>query len=243
MASTASTSFNNPSAFNQQPPSSLIKHHRPYFSPAEVASLSTKQRGKLSERAEEKSRQTACSFAENVGGRMGLYVACCWLPLLLSNYLASVCWLRLGNRPQPKKNDSNSSVALSSLSPLLPAQGLYLYRSFRSFPFRLLVWTSCCLSKAHQLRYTYYDAQDVVLACLYVSCKLHDTLKKPREIVLASFAVRFPELLKAKGVKGGMGVLGEGDVDPVVRISRALLDGSEAHRCLVGTFPSYSLAM
>lgn len=51
-----------------------------------------------------------------------------------------------------------------------------------------------------------------VLATLYVSAKLHDTLKKPREIVLASYGVRFPELL------GGKATLGEGDVD--VNVSR-----------------------
>lgn len=55
-----------------------------------------------------------------------------------------------------------------------------------------------------------------VLATLYVSAKLHDTLKKPREIVLASYGVRFPELL------GGKASLGEGDVD--VNVSRSHTD-------------------
>jgi hypothetical protein len=35
--------------------------------------------------------------------------------------------------------------------------------------------------------------QDVSLAALYVSTKMHDTLKKPRELLAVSYAVRFPE--------------------------------------------------
>lgn len=49
------------------------------------------------------------------------------------------------------------------------------------------------------------------MACLYVSTKLHDTLKKPRDILMAQYAVRYPDLAaKAK-------VLGEVDMDPNVR--------------------------
>ena len=33
----------------------------------------------------------------------------------------------------------------------------------------------------------------MALAALYVSTKMHDTLKKPRELLAASYAVRFPE--------------------------------------------------
>lgn len=53
--------------------------------------------------------------------------------------------------------------------------------------------------------------QDVALATLYVSTKMHDTLKKPREILMASYSVRFPELA-AKLQAGG----GEVDMDPNV---------------------------
>lgn len=58
--------------------------------------------------------------------------------------------------------------------------------------------------------------QEVSLASLYVSTKMHDTLKKPREILMASYAVRFPELA-AKSKLGG-----EIDMDPNVRCSRLL---------------------
>jgi CTD kinase subunit beta len=62
--------------------------------------------------------------------------------------------------------------------------------------------------------------QDVILSALYVSSKLHDTLKKPREIVLASYAVRFPDLMNKAKAKGGagIGVVGEADVDPAVSL-------------------------
>ena len=35
--------------------------------------------------------------------------------------------------------------------------------------------------------------QDVALAALYVSTKMHDTLKKPHKLLAASYAVQFPE--------------------------------------------------
>ena len=55
--------------------------------------------------------------------------------------------------------------------------------------------------------------KDVSLAALYVSTKMHDTLKKPREILMVSYAVRFPELAaKSKSVAG------EVDMDPAVCI-------------------------
>jgi len=55
--------------------------------------------------------------------------------------------------------------------------------------------------------FSYYD---VTLAALYVSTKMHDTLKKPRELLMVSYAVRFPELMaKSKSIGG------EIDMDPV----------------------------
>lgn len=55
--------------------------------------------------------------------------------------------------------------------------------------------------------------QDVTLAALYVSTKMHDTLKKPRELLMVSYAVRFPELVaKSKSVGG------EIEMDPAVSL-------------------------
>lgn len=51
---------------------SHIKHHRPYFTPAQVERLSAKQRGKLSLSREERARQHACGFIDAVGVRSGL---------------------------------------------------------------------------------------------------------------------------------------------------------------------------
>ena len=53
--------------------------------------------------------------------------------------------------------------------------------------------------------------KDVTMATLYVSSKMHDTLKKPRDLLMVSYAVRFPELA-AKAKHGG----GEVDIDPNV---------------------------
>jgi CTD kinase subunit beta len=54
-----------------------------------------------------------------------------------------------------------------------------------------------------------FNYHDVTLAALYVSTKMHDTLKKLREILMVSYAVRFPELAaKSKSVGG------EVDMDP-----------------------------
>ncbi|XP_006462585.1 hypothetical protein AGABI2DRAFT_152024 [Agaricus bisporus var. bisporus H97] len=44
---------------------------------------------------------------------------------------------------------------------------------------------------------------DVCLAALYVSTKMHDTLKKPRELMAVSYAVRFPELAAKSKHPGG----------------------------------------
>jgi len=56
-----------------------------------------------------------------------------------------------------------------------------------------------------------FGYQDVTLAALYVSSKMHDTLKKPREILMASYTVRFPEqAAKSKSI------VGEIDMDPAV---------------------------
>ena len=46
-----------------------------------------------------------------------------------------------------------------------------------------------------QVLFGFYGSciQDVALAALYVSTKMHDTLKKPRELLAVSYAVRFPE--------------------------------------------------
>lgn len=54
-------------------------------------------------------------------------------------------------------------------------------------------------------------AQDVALATLYVSSKLNDTLKKPRDIILASYGIRFPQL-----VRKGSTAVDISNVDPNV---------------------------
>ncbi|KAG5352099.1 hypothetical protein C0989_003898 [Termitomyces sp. Mn162] len=48
-----------------------------------------------------------------------------------------------------------------------------------------------------------FNYHDVALAALYVSTKMHDTLKKPRELLAVSYAVRFPELAAKSKHPGG----------------------------------------
>ncbi|KAL5492759.1 CTK2_1 [Sanghuangporus weigelae] len=54
--------------------------------------------------------------------------------------------------------------------------------------------------------FNYYD---VTMACLYVSTKMHDTLKKPHDILMVAYTVRFPELAALSKAMGG-----EVEIDP-----------------------------
>ncbi|KAG8907715.1 hypothetical protein FRB99_002511 [Tulasnella sp. 403] len=124
-------------------PPAKTRHHRPYFTPAEVAYLSEKQRGKLSESQEERARQQAMSFIDVVGTQLGF----------------------------PRKT-------------VATAQTFY-HRFHLFFPLKdFMYW-------------------EVSMACLYVSTKLHDTLKKPRDILMVQYAIRFPELAAKVKVVGG----------------------------------------
>jgi CTD kinase subunit beta len=59
--------------------------------------------------------------------------------------------------------------------------------------------------------------KDVCLGTLYVSTKMQDTLKKPRELLAMSYAVRFPDLA-AKSKNAG-GEIDLDTMDPQVRLS------------------------
>lgn len=54
----------------------------------------------------------------------------------------------------------------------------------------------------------------MALAALYVSTKMHDTLKKPRELLATSYAIRFPDLLSKS--KSPFGEIDIDTVDPQV---------------------------
>ncbi|KAJ7708526.1 cyclin-like protein [Mycena metata] len=76
-----------------------------------------------------------------------------------------------------------------------------------------------------------FNYVDVSLASLYVSTKMHDTLKKPRELLAASYALRFPELVaKSKHPGGEIDVdsmdqaVVERDRQRVLAIERLLLE-------------------
>ncbi|WWC68723.1 uncharacterized protein I206_102657 [Kwoniella pini CBS 10737] len=65
------------------------------------------------------------------------------------------------------------------------------------FP-RKTIATAQTLYMRFHLFFPYKDFNyvEVALSTLYVSSKLHDTIKKPREIILASFPIRYPNLVR-----------------------------------------------
>lgn len=65
-------------------PKIYTRYYHPYFSRAEVETLSMKQRGHLSTSQEEKQRQQACAFIEAVGARIGLYAHSCMRFLIIT---------------------------------------------------------------------------------------------------------------------------------------------------------------
>lgn len=55
----------------------------------------------------------------------------------------------------------------------------------------------------------------MALAAAYVSTKMHDTLKKPRELLAVSYALRYPDLVaKSKNPAGEVDL---DTMDPTVR--------------------------
>lgn len=72
--------------------------------------------------------------------------------------------------------------------------------------------------------------QDVSLASLYVSTKMHDTLKKPRELLAVSYAVRFPELVAKSKNPGGEVDVDTMDPQVIYSLSSSSLGRSERPR-------------
>ncbi|KAJ3753793.1 cyclin-like protein [Lentinula raphanica] len=76
-----------------------------------------------------------------------------------------------------------------------------------------------------------FNFHDVALAALYVSTKMHDTLKKPRELLAASYAIRFPDVLsKSKSPFGEVDIdtmdpqLVEHDRQRLLAVERLILE-------------------
>ncbi|WVF66984.1 hypothetical protein IAT40_001727 [Kwoniella sp. CBS 6097] len=65
------------------------------------------------------------------------------------------------------------------------------------FPRRTIATAQTLYMRFH-LFFPYKDFNyvEVSLSTLYVSSKLHDTIKKPRDIILASFPIRYPNLVR-----------------------------------------------
>lgn len=92
---------------------------------------------------------------------------------------------------QSAQNDGDGSEPIPPLSSILSTEGLQL-------PCKIFY-------DIHQPPCRSNDTltQDVALAALYVSTKMHDTLKKPRELLAVSYAVRFPDLAAKSKHPGG----------------------------------------
>jgi len=60
------------SSFSSSSSKYSSKYYHPYFTPAEIEYLSEKQRGKQTVTQEDKIRQSACTFLETMGVRVGL---------------------------------------------------------------------------------------------------------------------------------------------------------------------------
>ncbi|KAH7098862.1 cyclin-like protein [Auriculariales sp. MPI-PUGE-AT-0066] len=69
---------------------------------------------------------------------------------------------------------------------------------------------------------------DVTMAALYVATKIQDTHKKPREILMASYAIRFPELAaKVKAIGGDIEIAAdtvEADRQRLLAVERLILE-------------------
>ncbi|KAL7419738.1 RNA polymerase II C-terminal domain kinase beta subunit [Cryptotrichosporon argae] len=92
------------------------------------------------------------------------------------------------------------------------------------FPRRTIATAQTLYMRFHLFfPYSEFHHADVALTVLYVSSKLHDTLKKPRDIILASYALRFPHLVKRSAPSATSAGAGAG-VDPSA-VDPAALEG------------------
>lgn len=165
-------------------PKYTSRFYHPYFTPQEIELLSEKQRGKLTATQEEKVRQSACTFIENVAARVGL-----WVPIFKVFDLlckGSRSWI-FG---QPKTNDCYFTNVVPSFSFVLRQERFPVPCKLTSYS------THNSLTYVNLLK-------DVSLAAMFVSAKMHDTLKKPRELLAVSYGIRFPDLAAKSKHHGG----------------------------------------
>lgn len=83
--------------------------------------------------------------------------------------------------------------------------------------------TICAAQTLFQRFHLFYSGEhaaphEVSTAALSISAKMNDTYKRGRDILLASLALRFPDMVKTKSTatSGAIGQVAEADVDPVV---------------------------
>ncbi|KAL1410333.1 RNA polymerase II C-terminal domain kinase beta subunit [Vanrija albida] len=106
---------------------------------------------------------------------------------------------RLSAKQRGKLSVSREERARQQACALIDAVGMRC-----GFPRRTIATAQTLYLRFH-LFFPYADFHyvEVALTTLYVASKLHDTLKKPRDIILASYALRFPHLVRKGGAGGG----------------------------------------
>ncbi|CAO1631643.1 unnamed protein product [Sympodiomycopsis kandeliae] len=77
---------------------------------------------------------------------------------------------------------------------LISAVGARLGLPTRTVNTAFVVWQKCGVQLGASSSTT---GQQVALAAILVACKLNDTIKKAREVIIGSYAIRYPELVKS----------------------------------------------
>ncbi|QRV92530.1 Cyclin, N-terminal domain [Ceratobasidium sp. AG-Ba] len=97
---------------------------------------------------------------------------------------------RLSERMRGNASEARGEKARQQACVFIDAVGVRL-----GFPRRTIATAQNLYHRFHLFfPLSQFDFCDVTMACLYVSTKLHDTLKKPRDILMGSYFIRYPEL-------------------------------------------------
>lgn len=76
---------------------------------------------------------------------------------------------------------------------LIAAVGARVGLPQRTISTAFVIWQKCGVNRGAP---SGTSAQQVALAALFLACKLNDTPKKARDLIVASYAIRYPDLVK-----------------------------------------------